>query len=188
MSANAGTVRKVATLDEEESKKRAARQARFAATPEDQAPNARTAAKRHAWPGGTMTVVMPGQQPRTVVTQGSVRMLEVDGDDESEVTMTTPAEPAAASAGATAKAPLKEKPTRADVVQPTARPREPRHTESTAGGGRRPSGGASASKTGVGGERGETEMQRSPPRRGTYITFLEGFHGQGAVGAMSLTV
>ena len=40
----------------------------------------------------------------------------------------------------------------------------------------------------MGGERGETEMQRSPPRRGTYITFLEGFHGQGAVGAMSLTV
>ena len=113
--------------------------------------------------------------------------MEVDGDDESEVTRTTPAEPAAASAGATAKASLKEKPTRAAVVQPTARPRGPRHTESAAGGGRRPSGGASASKTGVGGERGETEMKRSPPQRGTYITFLEGFHGQGAVGAMSLT-
>ena len=187
MSANAGEVRKVATLDEEESKKRAARQARFAAAPEDQAADARTAAKRHAWPGGTMTVVMPGKQPRTVVTQGSVRTMEVDGDDESEVTRTTPAEPAAASAGATAKASLKEKPTRAAVVQPTARPRGPRHTESAAGGGRRPSGGASASKTGVGGERGETEMKRSPPQRGTYITFLEGFHGQGAVGAMSLT-
>ena len=118
-------MREVATLDEEESRKRAARKARFAAAPEDQAADARTAAKRHAWPGGTMTVVMPGQQPRAVVTQGSVRVMEVDGNDESDVTMTTPAEPAAASAGAAAKAPLKELPTRAAEVPPTVRPRGP---------------------------------------------------------------
>ena len=84
MSVNAGAVREVATLDEEESKKRAARQARFAAPPEDQAAETHKAAKRLAWPGGTMTVVMPGKQPRTVVTQGSVRMMEVDGNDGSE--------------------------------------------------------------------------------------------------------
>ena len=58
MPANAGEMRKVATLDEEENKKRAARQARFAAALEDQAADTRTAAKRIAWPGGTMTVVM----------------------------------------------------------------------------------------------------------------------------------
>ena len=109
----AGAVREAATLDEEESRRRAARKARFTAAPKDQAADACTAVKRHAWPGGTMAVVMPGKQPRAVVAQGSVRMMEVDGNDESEVTMTTPAEPAAASAGATAKAPLRELPTRA---------------------------------------------------------------------------
>ena len=35
VSINAGAVREVATLDEEESRKRAARKARFAAAPED---------------------------------------------------------------------------------------------------------------------------------------------------------
>ena len=74
MCRTAGAVREVATLCEEESRKRAAREARFAAAPEDQAAGARTAAKRHAWPGGTM-----GQRPRAVVTQGSVQMTEIDG-------------------------------------------------------------------------------------------------------------
>ena len=188
MSANAGAVRKVATLDEEESKKRAAREARFAAAPEDQAAGARTAAKRHAWPGGTMTVIMPGQRPRTVVTQGSVQMMEIDDNDESGVSMTTPVASETASTGAASEAPLRERPTRAAGVPMTAQPRGPRHTEGAVRGGRRSGGGASASEASVGGERGETEMQRNPPRRGTYITFLEGFQSQGAVGAMSLTV
>ena len=102
--------------------------------------------------------------------------------------MTTPAAAETASTGAATGAPPRERPTRAAGVPPTAQLRGPRHTENAGRGGRRSGGGVSASKASAGSERGETEMQRSPPRRGAYITFLEGFHGQGAVGAMSLTV
>ena len=85
-------------------------------------------------------------------------------------------------------APITEPTTRAAAMPSTARPQGPQRTRNATGGGERSGSGASASRASSGGERGETEMQRSPPRRGTYITFLEGFHGQGAVGAMSLTV
>ena len=44
-----------------------------------------------------MTVIMPGQQPRTIVTQGSVRVAAVDGSDESGVSVATPATSEAAS-------------------------------------------------------------------------------------------
>ena len=188
MCRSAGTVREEAALCEEEERKRAARGARFAAAPESEAADERTTAARCAWPGGTMTVIMPGQQPRTIVMQGSVRMTEADGSDESGVSVTTPAASGTASTRAATEAPPRGRLTRAAGVPPTAQPRGPRHAENAVRGGRRSGGGASASRASAGGERGETEMQRNPPRRGTYITFLEGFQSQGAVGAMSLTV
>ena len=49
----AGAVREEAALCEEEEQKRAARGARFAAAPVDEAANERAAATRRAWPGGT---------------------------------------------------------------------------------------------------------------------------------------
>ena len=81
----AGTVREEAARCEEEERKRAARGARFAAAPAREAADERTTAKRCAWPGGTMTVVMPGQPPRKIVKQGNVRGTAVDGSDEGGV-------------------------------------------------------------------------------------------------------
>ena len=133
-----------------------------------------------------MTVFMPGQPPRKIVKQGSVRGTAVDGSDEGDVSVTAPAASATASTSVVTWAQPIERPTRATEASATTQQRGPRHAE-------RPARGSwtkvwDASKTSAGKGSDEAEKQRSPPRRGTYITFLEGFHGQGAVGAMSLTM
>ena len=180
-------MREEAALCEEEEQKRAARGARFAAAPVDEAASERAAATRRAWPGGTMTVILPGQQPRAIVTQGGVPMTVIDDGKEGDGSMTTPATSDAASAKEPTEAPTGERPKQPAARAPTAKPREPRAME-TAGRGDQPTGGGEEeSKAGAGGERGKLEMTRSSLRRGTYITFLEGLHGQGAVGALSLT-
>ena len=110
----------------------------------------------------------------------------IGGGDEGDGSMTTPATSEAASTKEPMEAPTRERPTKPAAKPPKAKPREPRATETAVRGNQPTSGGKDESKAGAGGEREKLEMKRSPPRRGTYITILVGFHGQGAVGALSL--
>ena len=166
----AGAVREEATLCEEEGRKRAAREARFAAAPKDQTADARTAATRRAWPGGTMTVIMPGQQPRTIVTQGGVPMAVVGDKDESDGSRTTPAAVETELTKESTEVPPRERPELTAGAPPTEQPRRPRHTETAVRRDRRSDGGVGASEASARGEREETARQRSPPKRGAKVS------------------